>query len=93
MPVPIEAQGAAFDASGNVWVSSSRSNAMSKLYRIDRQGNVAATYDVPIGLEGIAFDAAGRLWGVTESGTRKYERWGEPFHFPFVFEIDVAKLK
>jgi hypothetical protein len=91
--VPAEAQGAAFDARGNAWVTASRSNVMSKLYRIDRQGNVAAQYDMPMGLEGIAFDSSGRLWAVSESGTRKYQRWGDPFHFPFVFEIDVAKLK
>jgi hypothetical protein len=93
IPIPAEAQGAAFDAGGNAWVTASRSNVMSKLYRIDRRGNVAAQYDMPMGLEGIAFDASGRLWGVSESGTRKYQRWGEQFNFPFVFEIDVAKLK
>lgn len=93
IPVPVEAQGAAFDKDGNIWVTASRSNVMSKLYRIDRSGKVAAEYDMPMGLEGIAFDAAGKLWGVSESGTRKYQRWGAPFHFPFVFEIDVAKLR
>jgi hypothetical protein len=93
IPVPVEAQGAAFDGQGNVWVTTSRSNKMSKLYRIDRQGKVAAEYDMPMGLEGIAFDPSGKLWGVSESGTRKYQRWGTPFHFPFVFEIDTSKLK
>jgi len=93
IPVPIEAQGAAFDKEGNLWVTASRSNVMSKLQRVDRDGKVVAEYDMPMGLEGIAFDTSGKLWGVTESGTRKYQRWGAPFHFPFVFEIDVAKLK
>jgi hypothetical protein len=93
LDVPVEAQGAAFDKSGHLWVSTSRGNTMSKLHKLDRSGAVLAAYDVPIGIEGIAFDAAGKLWAVSESGTKKYARWGEKFHFPFVFEIDVAKLK
>jgi hypothetical protein len=93
MPVPVEAQGLAFDKAGNVWTTSSRSNKMSKIYKLDRAGKVLAEYEAPIGMEGIAFDASGRLWGMTESGTRKYLRWGDEFNFPFVFEIDVAKLK
>ncbi|MDQ3026105.1 MAG: hypothetical protein M3R58_06335 [Pseudomonadota bacterium] len=93
MPIPVESQGIAFDPAGNVWTTTSRSNTLSKLYRIDRKGNVGAEYDMPIGLEGIAFDAAGKLWTMTESGTRKYLRWGDQFNFPFVFEVDVAKLK
>lgn len=91
--VPVEAQGAAFDKEGNLWTTASRSNAMSKLHRVDRQGHAVASYDMPMGLEGIAFAADGKLWGVSESGTRKYQRWGPDFHFPFVFEIDVTKLK
>ena len=66
---------------------------MSKLHRVDKQGNAVASYDMPMGLEGIAFAADGKLWGVSESGTRKYQRWGPDFHFPFVFEIDVSKLQ
>ena len=93
MPLPVESQGLAFDREGNVWTTSSRSNTMSKIYKLDRSGKVLAEYDGPIGLEGVAFDAQGRLWAMTESGTRKYLRWGDQFNFPFVFEIDVAKLK
>jgi hypothetical protein len=91
--IPVESQGAAFDAAGNLWVTGSRSNTWSKLHRLDLKGNVLASYDVPIGIEGIAFDAAGKLWAVTESGTRKYLRWGDSYTFPFVFEIDVSKLR
>ena len=92
-PMPVEAQGAAFDRDGNLWVSASRSNTMSKLYRLARNGEVTGEYEMPIGLEGIGFDDRGKLWAITESGTRKYQRWGERFNFPFIFEIDTARLK
>ena len=91
--IPAESQGAAFDSAGNLWVTGSRSNTWSKLHRLDSKGEVLASYDVPIGIEGIAFDASGKLWAVSESGTRKYAKWGDRFNFPFVFEIDVSKLK
>lgn len=90
IPIPLEAQGAAFDTNGDLWVSASNSR-WGKLYRLDRRGAPKAEYDMVIGLEDLGFDAAGRLWAVSESGTRKYLHWGTSF--PFVFEIDVAKLK
>lgn len=93
MPIPVESQGMAFDKAGNVWTTSSRSNTMSKIYRLDRSGQVTGEYEAPIGMEGIDFDASGRLWGMTESGTRKYLRWGEQFNFPFLFAIATAKLQ
>jgi hypothetical protein len=90
IPVPLEAQGAAFDAKGNLWVSASNGK-WGKLYRLDRKGAVQAQYEMTAGLEDLAVDAQGRLWGLSESGTRKYLHW--PTRFPFIFEIDVAKLK
>ena len=39
----------------------------------------------------IDFDASGGLWAVSESGTRKYLNWET--RFPFVFRIDVGKLR
>jgi len=36
-------------------------------------------------------DDDGRLWGLSESGTRKYMDW--PTRFPYIFEIDTAKLR
>ena len=90
IPVPLEAQGAAFDRSGNLWISASNGQ-WGKLYRLDRKGNVQAQYDMTAGLEDLAVDADGRLWGLSESGTRKYMHW--PTRFPFIFQIDTAKLK
>lgn len=90
IPIPLEAQGAAFGPDGDLWVSAS-SGRFGKLYRLDRQGNVKAQHEMVIGLEDLGFDKAGRLWAVSESGTRKYMHWDTKF--PFVFEVHVAKLR
>ena len=90
IPVPLEAQGAAFDKSGNLWVSASNSR-WGKLYRLDRRGNVQAEYAMVAGLEDLTVDSSGRLWGLSESGTRKYMHWDT--RFPYIFQIDPGKLK
>lgn len=90
IPIPLEAQGAVFDRGGDLWISAS-SGKFGKLYRLDRKGAVKAEYDMVPGLEDLAVDAEGRLWGLSESGTRKYLHWET--RFPFIFQIDVAKLK
>ena len=89
IPIPVEAQGATFDKAGNPWVSAS-SGKFGTLFRLDRSGIVQARYDMVAGLEDLAFDGE-RLWGLSESGTRKYLHWET--RFPFVFEIDVSRLK
>ncbi len=90
IPVPLEAQGAAFDKGGDIWISASNSK-WGRLYRTDRQGRVKAQYEMTAGLEDLAVDSQGRLWGLSESGTRKYLHWETKF--PFIFMIDPAKLK
>ncbi len=90
IPVPLEAQGASFDKAGNLWVSASNGK-WGKLYRLDRQGNVKAEYPMVAGLEDLTVDDSGRLWGLSESGTRKYLHWDT--RFPYIFQIDVGKLK
>jgi hypothetical protein len=90
IPVPLEAQGAAFDRSGDLWVSASNSQ-WGKLYRLDRQGRVKAQYPMVAGLEDLTVDASGRLWGLSESGTRKYLHWAT--RFPHIFRIDVERLQ
>jgi DNA-binding beta-propeller fold protein YncE len=90
IPVPLEAQGAAFDKAGNLWVSASN-GSWGKLYRLDRRGRVQAEYPMVAGLEDLTVDASGRLWGLSESGTRKYLHW--PTHFPYIFRIDIGKLQ
>jgi hypothetical protein len=90
IPIPPECQGAAVDRSGDFWVSASNGQ-WGKLYRIGRQGEVKAQYEMVAGLEDLATDREGRLWGLSESGTRKYMGW--PTHFPFVFRIEVDRLR
>lgn len=90
IPVPLQAQGAAFDKAGRLWVSASNSR-WGKLYRLDRQGQVQAEYPMVAGLEDLTVDDEGQLWGLSESGTMKYLGWETKF--PFIFRIDVGPLK
>lgn len=90
IPVPLEAQGAAFDKGGDIWISASNSR-WGKLYRLDRKGNVKSEHALMAGLEDLAVDASGRLWGLSESGTRKYLHWET--RFPFIFRIDTGRLQ
>lgn len=90
IPVPLESQGAAFAPDGTLWTSSSNGR-WGKLYHLARDGRVLATHEMMAGLEDLNFDAQGRLWAVSESGTRKYLSW--PTRFPFVFAIDLARLR
>lgn len=90
IPVPLEAQGAAFDKTGNLWISASNSH-WGKLYRLNRQGQVQAEYAMTAGLEDLAVDESGQLWGLSESGTRKYMAWETKF--PYIFRIDPSKLR
>jgi hypothetical protein len=88
--IPAECQGAAVDASGDFWLSASNGR-WGKLYRVARNGDVKAQYGMVAGLEDLAIDGHGALWGLSESGTRKYMSW--PTHFPFIFRIDVERLR
>lgn len=91
--IPPLAQGAALDAQGNLWIAASEGPRKSFLYRVDRRsGAIQASYDMPSRIENIAFDRDNRLWAISEAGSRKYHNAKDP-DFPFIFEIDVAKLK
>jgi sugar lactone lactonase YvrE len=91
LTIPVEAQGAAFDREGKLWVSSSTSQ-YGMLRRIDPvTGQRLASYQMPAGTEDIGFDSAGMLWAVSEAGAMKYQKWSTTF--PLVFRIDVARMK
>jgi len=93
LPVPILAQGGAFDRQGNLWIAGSSGPKTSYLARVDRKsGAELARHEMPSRIENIVFDKDNRLWAISESGSRKYHNAKDP-DFPFIFEIDVARLK
>lgn len=89
-PIGAEAQGAAFDLLGNLWMTFS-SSKYGRLKRLDPEtGKVLAEYDMVIGIEDIGFDGDGKLWSVSEAGSLRWSRWSVTF--PVLFRIDVKKL-
>ena len=91
LPIPAEAQGAAFDKDGGLWLASS-SSRQGTLYRLDRAtGAVLAKHDVAVGIEDLEFDGEGRMWSVSEAGSRRWIKWSTTY--PVVFQLDLAKLK
>ncbi|MGZ8428356.1 MAG: hypothetical protein ACXW4G_03985 [Candidatus Deferrimicrobiaceae bacterium] len=90
-PIAAEAQGAAFDRRGNLWMTFS-SSKHEELQKVDpTSGKVLAQYDMVIGIEDIGFDEDGRLWSVSEAGSLRWSKWSKTF--PVVFQMDVTKLK
>lgn len=91
IPLPPEAQGAAFDKAGNLWITAS-SSRFGLLYRLDsKTGQAASSFEMVIGIEDIAFDDEGRLWSVSEAGSLRWQRWSKTF--PVLFRVDMSKLK
>lgn len=91
IPLPREAQGAAFDKAANLWITASNSR-FGLLYRLDcKTGRAASSYEMVIGIEDIAFDDEVRLWSVSEAGSLRWQRWSKTF--PVLFRVDPSKLK
>jgi hypothetical protein len=91
IPLPLEAQGAAFDKEGNLWISAS-SGKFGALHKLDPQtGRALASYEMVIGIEDLAFDPEGRIWSVCEAGSLRWQRWSKTF--PLLFRVDPDKLK
>jgi sugar lactone lactonase YvrE len=91
LPLPFHAQGATFDAQGNLWISASNGR-MGRLYRIDTQtGAVLAQHEAMAGLEDLARGEDGLLWGVSEAGSQRWNSWAT--FFPLLFSFDPALLK
>lgn len=91
LPIPPEAQGAAFDGDGGLWLASS-SSRQGTLHRLDpATGAVLARHEVAIGTEDLEFDGEGRLWSVSEAGSQRWSKWGTTY--PLVFQLDLSKLK
>ncbi len=89
--LPVDAQGAAFDAQGRLWVSAS-SSKFGSLSKLDaKTGQVFSSYEMVIGIEDLAFDDAGRIWALSEAGSLRWSKWSKTF--PVLFRMDVSKLK
>ena len=89
--VPQRAQGAAFDAKGQLWVTRS-SGSFGELVRLDpKSGAVQARFPMPAGTEDIGFDSQGRLWTVSEAGSKRWLSWAT--FFPVVFQVDMSRLR
>ena len=89
--IAAEAQGAAFDKQGNLWLTFS-SSKYGSLQKVDpKSGRVLAKFEMVIGIEDIGFDEHGRLWSVSEAGSIRWMKWSKTF--PVIFEMDISKLK
>jgi hypothetical protein len=90
-PIGAEANGAAFDKQGNLWITFS-SSKHGDLQKVDpSSGKVLVKYDIVIGIEDLGFDEDGKLWSVSEAGSLRWSKWFKTF--PIVFQMDVTKLK
>ena len=91
LKIAADAQGAAFDKAGNLWLTTSGSRHGS-LRKIDaKSGQLLGQYEMVIGIEDIGFDDQGRLWSVSEAGSLRWSKWTKTF--PVLFALDVGKLK
>lgn len=91
IPLPIEAQGAAFDTAGRLWITRSGSR-FGELVELDpASGAVLRRYAMPAGLEDLSVDDKGGLWGLSEAGSKRWLNW--PTFYPLVFRLDPTKLR
>lgn len=89
--LPLNAQGAAFDASNDLWVTRSGSK-FGELLKLDRKsGAVLLRYEMPIGVEDISFEPGGALWSLSEAGSKRWNAWSA--FYPLAFRVDVKLLK
>lgn len=89
--VPQRAQGAAFDAKGQLWVTRS-GGSFGELARLDpKTGAVQARFPMPAGTEDIGFDSKGHLWTVSEAGSKRWLSWAT--FFPVIFQVDMSRLR
>lgn len=91
IPIPVLANGMAFDAKGNLWITSSNSK-LGELYRLNpADGAILARHEMVIGIEDLGFDEQGRMWSVSEAGTRRWAGWSKTY--PLLFQIAPESLK
>ena len=90
LPIPLNAQGAAFDNDGQLWITRSGSK-FGELMRLDpTTGAVLAKHAMPAGVEDISFASSRHLWAVSEAGSQRWLEWSS--FYPVLFRVDVTKL-
>ena len=70
--LPTDAQGAAFDRDGALWVARSDIEWGLLERRDPVTGDLVRRHIVAPATEGIAFDQQGRLWAVSEAGAKRF---------------------
>jgi hypothetical protein len=89
--LPTEAQGAAFDAAGRLWITRSGSRVGELLTLDPATGAVMQLLTMPAGIEDISFDSEGGLWAVSEAGSKRWLSWST--FFPLIFRLQGAFLR
>jgi hypothetical protein len=88
--LPTEAQGAAFDAAGRLWITRSGSGFGELLTLDPETGAVLQRVAMPAGVEDVSFDPEGGLWAVSEAGSKRWLGWTT--FFPVIFRLQPSLL-
>lgn len=89
--LPTKVQGAAFDATGRLWITRSGSTFGELLQLDQRNGAILKRFAMPAGIEDISFAPDGGLWAVGEAGSKRWLDWKT--FFPVVVQLKPELLR